>query len=124
MNGVAQLAPEVGISRACVVMDVDRSAVYRQRAQSCALAVIDAEQIASSSMPLIEKAPRARPPLALSELEQQRVLDTLNSERFADCSPAHTYATLLDEGTYIGLGRAPCIGCLPSAIRYVSGAIS
>jgi putative transposase len=105
MNAVAQLAPEVGISRACVVMDVDRSGVYRQRAQSRALAVMDVEQSESCSGPLIEKSSRPRPPLALSELEQQRVLDTLNSERFADCSPAHTYATLLDEGTYIGSVR-------------------
>ena len=31
MNAVAQLAPEVGVARACVVMDVNRSARYRRR---------------------------------------------------------------------------------------------
>ena len=34
------------------------------------------------------RAPRPRPPLALNEAENQRVLDTLNSERFADTAPA------------------------------------
>ena len=33
------------------------------------------------------------------------MLDTLNSARFADCSPRQTYATLLDEGVYLGSVR-------------------
>ena len=49
--------------------------------------------------------PRCRPPLAFSEVEKLRVLDTLNGERFADCSPRQTYATLLDEGVYLGSVR-------------------
>ncbi len=88
MNAVAVLAPKVGVSRACVVMDVDRSAVYRQRAQSRAPGVLDVDVEPSPAGALCEKSTRPRPPLALSEIEQQRILDTLNSERFADCSPA------------------------------------
>ena len=33
------------------------------------------------------------------------MLDTLNSDRFADSSPRQTYATLLDEGVYLGSVR-------------------
>jgi putative transposase len=37
--------------------------------------------------------------------ERQLVLDTLHSPRFCDVSPAETYATLLDEGTYLASER-------------------
>jgi len=39
-------------------------------------------------------------PRALSQSEQQVVLNTLNGDRFADQSPSAVYATLLDEGDY------------------------
>lgn len=88
------LAPDVGVARACRVMNIDRSLVYRrQRA---------ARQLVARPVPLKD---RPRPPLALSEPERRRVLDALNSERFADCSPRQTYATLLDEGVYLGSVR-------------------
>jgi len=41
----------------------------------------------------------------LDAQERQTVMDTLNSERFADTAPAAVHATLLDEGTYIGSVR-------------------
>lgn len=34
--------------------------------------------------------------------EQQAILDTLNSDRFADLAPAEVWAILLDEGVYLG----------------------
>jgi putative transposase len=37
----------------------------------------------------------------LTNAEELRVLDTLNSERFQDMAPGETYATLLDEGVYL-----------------------
>jgi len=43
--------------------------------------------------------------LALDLQERQELLLTLNSERFADCAPATVYATLLDEGRYLGSVR-------------------
>ena len=94
MDGVNLLSPGVGLARACRVMNVDRAAVYRARAAARHLH-------ASRPAPL----PRCRPPLAFSEVEKLRVLDTLNNERFADCSPRQTYATLLDEGVYLGSVR-------------------
>jgi putative transposase len=42
---------------------------------------------------------RGRPPL--TQLERDRILNELCSERFVDCSPRQVYATLLDEGIYL-----------------------
>jgi putative transposase len=43
--------------------------------------------------------------LALSSVEQEALLQVLNSERFADMAPASIHATLLDEGRYLGSVR-------------------
>jgi len=94
MDGVTVLAPGIGLARACRVMNVDRSAVYRVRAAARRLIA-----------PLRAVITRCRPPLAFSDAERQRVLDTLNSERFAECSPRQTYASLLDEGVYLASVR-------------------
>jgi len=37
----------------------------------------------------------------LNEMEEHRILDTLNSERFRDMAPGEIYATLLDDGIYL-----------------------
>lgn len=94
MDGVNLLSPGVGLARACRVMNIDRSAVYRIRTAARHLAA-----------PRQAPFARCRPPLAFSDTERQRVLDTLNSDRFADSSPRQTYATLLDEGVYLGSVR-------------------
>lgn len=46
--------------------------------------------------------PRRRPPNALSGGERVAVLDALRATRFADKAPAHVWATLPDDGTYLG----------------------
>jgi putative transposase len=43
----------------------------------------------------------SRSPRRLSDTEELRVLDTLNSERFQDMAPGEAYATLLDEGVFL-----------------------
>lgn len=43
---------------------------------------------------------RPAPPLALTDLEKQTVLDLLHSERFQDDAPRQVFAVLLDEGHY------------------------
>jgi putative transposase len=88
------LVPDVGVARACRVMNIDRSLVYRQRTA--------ARHLVAQPVP---PRGRPRPPLALSDIERWCVLDALNSERFANCSPRQTYATLLDEGVYLGSVR-------------------
>jgi putative transposase len=85
MTAALELAPEIGASSACKAMNVPRASLYRSRRPR-------AERLG---------APRPRPARSLSTAERERVLETLNSERFADKSPAEVQTTLLDEGTYL-----------------------
>jgi putative transposase len=77
------LSEHIGVAQACEVLGVPRSSLYRAR---------------QSPPP---PAPRPTPPRALSEGEKAAVRDTLNSERFWDCTPREVYATLLDNGIYL-----------------------
>jgi len=78
-----QLAEQVGVSRACDVLDVPRSTLYRSR------------------QPRPEPKPRPTPSHALTESERAEVREVLNSERFMDQSPHQVYAILLDEERYL-----------------------
>jgi putative transposase len=80
---VTTLSARVGIVRACVVLNVARSRVYRRRR--------------ARLMP----PPRPRPAHALTDAERETVRATLNSERFMDAAPRQVYAALLDEGRYL-----------------------
>ena len=100
MSAVHELAPVLGTVAACAVVGLWRGAPARRRAQASAQARHDA-----FVGPHRPRAPRPRPPLALDAAEHQRVLDTLNSERFADTAPAAVHAMLLDEGVYLGSVR-------------------
>jgi hypothetical protein len=95
MQALNQLAPEVGLAPACAALNLNRSSVYREDARRRLL-------LPPSTTMLI---PRPHAPLAFSAHERQQMRDVLNSERFADCSPYFIYATLLDEGRYIGSVR-------------------
>jgi len=95
MDAVNILAPEVGLARACAAMGIPRASVYRE----------DARQRHLLASPPPPPAPRPAPPLALDAAERGVLLDTLNSERFANCAPATVYATLLDKGIYLGSVR-------------------
>lgn len=56
--------------------------------------------------PCAARAPRrGLPPLALATAERATILDTLNSARFADCTPYTAWARLLDEGIYLASVR-------------------
>ena len=85
MRAAEQLAPKVGLARACRALGVARASVYRARKPS-------------------RCGPRgARPssPRALSQNERAAVLDILHEDRFADRAPAAVYAALLEEGRYL-----------------------
>lgn len=86
MHAAESLAQQVRIKKACKAPGIPRASYYYyQRCKkdfSC-------------------KRVSLTPPLALSEQEQQSVLDILHSERFCDKAPHEIYATLLDEGTYL-----------------------
>jgi putative transposase len=86
MNAAAQLANEVGTTRACAAIGVAPATFYRHR------------RVADHPC---QAKPRPTPPRALSAEERRAVLDTLHSERFVDQAPAEVYATLLDEDRYL-----------------------
>ncbi len=82
---VDQVAEHTSVKRACELLGRPRGSHYR----------------AKQPRPAPEPAPRPTPPNALTETERQHVLEALTGERFADKSVAQTWATLLDEGTYL-----------------------
>lgn len=85
MLAVTELSSVVGASRACDALALSRATYYRR----------------SSGEPHTPQQVRTRrSPRRLTPVERANVLSTLNSERFADCSPSQVYATLLDEGVY------------------------
>ena len=86
MRTTESLAKDVGVKGACDALAVPRSGFYRW---------LDRGEETTS------KDHRVPSPLALSQGEQQVVLDTLHTERFADQTPREVYAALLDEGTYL-----------------------
>jgi putative transposase len=88
-RAVSEIEPLIGTAPACRALGASRASLYRWRS------------------PPPVAGPRAHPvsPRALSESERGVVLDRLHEERFVDCSPAHVYATLLDEGTYLASER-------------------
>ena len=94
MGAVNGLAPVVGMTRACAALRLNRSGVYRQ----------DARRRHLVTAPMIT-APRPPAPLAFADSERQALTTVLCSERFVDCAPPTIYATLLDEGTYVGSVR-------------------
>lgn len=84
MKAVDELADQIGISAACCELGVPRSSWYRARREDAPL----------------ECTSRLRPDRALSQEEEDTVLDLLNSEQFFDLAPREVYATLLDKGIY------------------------
>ena len=82
------LAPKMGVVRACQVLGVPRASLYRHRS-----GVQKPQQ-----NPLKD---RHLPTRALNAHERTEVLEVLNSERFVDASPRQVWAKLLDEGTYL-----------------------
>jgi putative transposase len=82
---VEELAPLIGTRPACRALGASVATVYRRR---------------RPPEPRTPK-PRPTPPRALTEPERQAVLEVLHSQRFVDTSPEETWATLLDEGTYL-----------------------
>ena len=94
MGAVNSLAPDVGMARACAALRVNRTGVYRQDARRRHLA--DTTVIA---------VPRPPAPLAFDVLERQALTALLCSARVVDCAPPTIYATLLDEGIYVGSVR-------------------
>jgi putative transposase len=88
MSAAAQLMPQMGVRAALRALGASHATWYRRQHPARA-----------------RTAPRVAPPLALSSIERTAIVDTLNSPRFADCTPYTAYARLLDEGTYLASVR-------------------
>ena len=80
-----QVEPLLGTQAACAAVGRARATHYRRLRPG----------------PTTERKPRPAPANKLCDDEVDAVLEALRSERFADCSPAQVYCTLLDEGVYL-----------------------
>lgn len=86
MSMIEQYRHQAGTLPLCEALDIPRASFYRQQNQQ--------ENVEP-------EAPRQRPKHALSQSEQQTVLDTLHLPRFVDLAPPQVYAQLLEEGQYL-----------------------
>jgi putative transposase len=90
-EAIALLAPRIGTRAACAAAGVPQATWYRRHR-------ISAPPPKPAQVPQAERVQ----PRALAPAERAAILDALHSERFADTAPAGVWATLLDEGTYLG----------------------
>ena len=80
---IEQHRHELGTSALCEALGEPRATWYRCR----------------RNRPTSRNLPRS--PRRLSQVEEDAILERLNSARFADMAPGEIHATLLDEGTYL-----------------------
>ena len=85
----AELEPLTSVKTACGLLGKSRATLYRKN---------NPRPAAPGKR---EDTPRAPHPAALSEQERAHVLHVLDSDRFADKSPAQAWAILLDDGCYL-----------------------
>src|SRR3954469_16685660 len=90
-QAVMELAPQLGVRDACEAFGVPQASYYRRHGQSPA-----------PQWPEPVPHRQRRQPRALTAAEQRAILDVLHSDRFVDLAPAAVWATLLDEGVYLG----------------------
>jgi len=90
-EAIAVLSAKVGVRAACTAVGVAQSGYYRRHRVS---------PLPARRAPVAHRD-RSQP-RALSPLERQQILGVLHSERFVDLAPAEVWATLLDEGVYLG----------------------
>jgi len=88
MMTTESLSLHVGVRPACSCLVVSRSGFYRWK----------------NGYPSGNHV-RLVPPLSLSGIERQNVLDVLHDGRFVDKAPHEVYAALLDEGEYLCSAR-------------------
>ena len=90
-QAIALLAPTIGTRAACRAAGVAQASWYRRHQASPAPA----------RRPAVPHRDRVQP-RALPAAERAAILTALHADRFADLAPAEVWATLLDEGTYLG----------------------
>ena len=88
MTAAFAWAPTLGVAPVCEALGVVRATYYRHRS------------------PVYGPKPkRPSPPRRLDDVERRALLDVLHEPRFVDLAPAEVFATLLDEGRYVGSVR-------------------
>ena len=90
-QAIARLAPRIGTRAACAASGVAQASWYRRHRTSPA----------SPRRAPVPHRDRVQP-RALAPAERAAILAALHAGRFADTAPAEVWATLLDEGTYLG----------------------
>ena len=90
-KAIALLAPRIGTRAACAASGVAQASWYRRHRASPA-------PLRLAPVPQRDRVQ----PRALAAAERRAILDMLHSARFADTAPAEAWATLLDEGIYLG----------------------
>jgi putative transposase len=88
---ITLMAPRIGTRAACAAAGVPQASWYRRHR-------ISPPAPKPAPVPHTERVQ----PRALAPAERTAILDALHSERFADLAPDEIWATLLDEGTYLG----------------------
>jgi putative transposase len=88
-----ELAPLVGRAGACAAVGLSRAGWYRRHRHS---------PLPAPPPPAVAPKPPRPQPRALSPAERDKLNAVLHEERFVDLAPAEVYATLLDEGVYVG----------------------
>lgn len=80
--------PTLPITQACAALLTPRSSVYQTH----------------KNLTRPARTPWVKPPSAraLSHIERTQILDLMNSPRFVDLPPRQIYASLLDEGRFLG----------------------
>ena len=85
MSMIEQHRDPIGTLSLCLALKISKASFYRQQTRKTAIAHV---------------VPRKRPEHALSDAEQQTVLDTLHEPHFVDLAPSQVYAQLLEQGQY------------------------
>jgi putative transposase len=88
MDAVTALAPQGGlIAATCTALGLSRASLHRREA--------------ARKQPRAIARARPKPLRAMTDAEQQHILEMLRGPRFVDLAPAEIYACLLDEGVYL-----------------------
>ena len=100
LTTLGQCPAGVSVRWACRALGVHRTQFARHR---------DRQAQSTSDAPA-PKNSRSKPNNALSHIEEQAVLDILNSPEFIDCSPYSVYHSLLDRGQrYCSVSTMYCL---------------
>lgn len=103
MSAVNEAAGRLGTKCACAAVGLSRAGYYRlKRAARAEEACTPAAEQDGANVGIPNSSrPCAVPGRALTNAEEQSVIDQLHSDRFVDLAPPQVYSALLDEGEYL-----------------------